>query len=53
MVTYWEEGFGKWNWIIWKNILVAIFGVLALVFGSKSAVEEIIALYAPKLEKAN
>lgn len=45
MVTYWDEGFGKWNWIIWKNIIVAIFGVFALVFGSKSAIEEIVALY--------
>ncbi|KAG4077274.1 hypothetical protein HA402_009903 [Bradysia odoriphaga] len=44
-VTYWDQGFGKWNWIIWKNLIVAIFGVFALIFGSKSAIEEIISMY--------
>ncbi len=44
-VTYWDQGFGKFNWIVWKNVIVAIFGVFALVFGSKSAIEEIIAMY--------
>lgn len=41
MVTYWDEGFGKWNWMVYKNIVVVAFGLLALVFGSKSALEEI------------
>lgn len=46
MVTYWEDGFGKYNWLVWKNILVSIFGVFALVFGSKDAILEIIAMYS-------
>lgn len=44
-VTYWEQGFGKWNWVVWKNALVVVFGVFALIFGSKSAIEEILAMY--------
>lgn len=48
MVTYWDSGFGPFNWIIYKNIFVTIFGVLALVFGSKSAIEAIVDLYAVK-----
>lgn len=47
MVTYWDEGFGKFNWIIWKNILVVIFGLGALFFGTQSAIVDILALYAP------
>lgn len=47
MVTYWDSGFGPLNWIIWKNVIVCIFGILALVFGSKSSIEEIILMYAP------
>ncbi|XP_055538168.1 proton-coupled amino acid transporter-like protein pathetic isoform X1 [Wyeomyia smithii] len=45
MVTYWEQGFGKFNWVIWKNVLVFFFGLIALVFGSKGAIEDIIQLY--------
>ncbi|KAJ6643909.1 Proton-coupled amino acid transporter-like protein pathetic, partial [Pseudolycoriella hygida] len=47
-VTYWDKGFGKFKWMIWKNVIIAIFGIFALVFGSKSAIEEIIAIYIPK-----
>lgn len=42
MVTYWDEGFGKWNWIIIKNVVVVVFGIMALIFGSMSAIKEII-----------
>lgn len=41
-VTFWDKGFGKFNWIIIKNVFIIIFGVLALVFGSKDAIEGII-----------
>lgn len=46
MVTYWEQGFGKFNWIIWKNVIIVAFGCLALYFGSKSSIEDIIKLYS-------
>lgn len=49
-VTYWDRGFGKMNWVIWKNVVITFFGIIALVFGSKSAIEEIIALYLPSTE---
>lgn len=45
MVTYWDEGFGPCNWIIWKNVVVCAFGVMALIFGSRSAILEILKLY--------
>ncbi|KAG5673654.1 hypothetical protein PVAND_003682 [Polypedilum vanderplanki] len=45
MITYWDEGFGKLNWIIWKNVIVCIFGILALVFGSKDAIADIMKMY--------
>ncbi|GAB0097895.1 hypothetical protein DMENIID0001_135770 [Sergentomyia squamirostris] len=45
MVTYWDEGFGRWNWVIWKNIIVCAFGAMALIFGSRSAILDIIKLY--------
>ncbi|XP_055912997.1 proton-coupled amino acid transporter-like protein pathetic [Eupeodes corollae] len=40
-----ESGFGKFNWILYKNIFILGFGVFALIFGSKSALEDIMKLY--------
>lgn len=45
-VTYWDDGFGKWNWVAWKNVVLCIFGLLALFFGSHGAILEIIAIYS-------
>lgn len=47
MITYWEQGFGKFNWIIWKNVVICAFGLLALYFGSKASIEDIMKLYSP------
>lgn len=47
LVTYWDSGFGPCNWIIWKNVLICIFGVMALFFGTKDSIEQIIQLYSP------
>lgn len=44
-VTFWDKGFGKFNWIIIKNVFITIFGILALVFGSKDAIEGIIKVF--------
>nr|XP_023028365.1 proton-coupled amino acid transporter-like protein pathetic [Leptinotarsa decemlineata] len=45
MLTFWEKGFGRFHWKIFKNIIVFITAMLALVFGSKSAIEDIVKLY--------
>lgn len=42
MVTDWETGFGAYNWVIWKNVVIVLFGLFALVFGSLSAVNDIL-----------
>lgn len=50
LITHWDTGFGAGNWILWKNVLIGIFGLLALIFGSMSAIKDIVGLYtiAPK-----
>jgi len=45
VVTFWDKGFGRFYWKIWKNVIVCIAGMGALIFGSKSAIEDIIAIY--------
>lgn len=40
-VTYWDAGFGRFHWVAWKNCVIIIIGLLALSFGSHSAVKDI------------
>ncbi|XP_063239964.1 proton-coupled amino acid transporter-like protein pathetic isoform X2 [Bacillus rossius redtenbacheri] len=43
-VTYWETpGTGRFNWILWKNLLIVLFGFLGFATGTYSSVAEIIA----------
>lgn len=41
MVVLWNVGFGRFNWIVIKNIVITIVGILALLFGTKSAINDI------------
>ncbi|XP_003707664.1 solute carrier family 36 member pathetic [Megachile rotundata] len=45
-VTYWDVGFGAGNWVALKNIIICIIGFMALVFGSRSSLIQIVALYS-------
>ncbi|XP_066590961.1 proton-coupled amino acid transporter-like protein pathetic isoform X2 [Prorops nasuta] len=45
-VTYWEVGFGAGNWVALKNIVICVIGIMALVFGSRSALIDIAKLYS-------
>ncbi|XP_076623501.1 solute carrier family 36 member pathetic [Colletes latitarsis] len=44
-VTYWDVGFGPCHWVALKNIVICIIGLMALIFGSRSALIQIIAAY--------
>ncbi|XP_015121467.1 proton-coupled amino acid transporter-like protein pathetic isoform X1 [Diachasma alloeum] len=43
LVTVWEEedGLGRYNWRLWKNILIILFGVLGFVTGTYTSILEI------------
>ncbi|KAH0535505.1 proton-coupled amino acid transporter-like protein pathetic [Cotesia glomerata] len=41
IITYWNVGFGRFNWIIYKNILVTLIGITALILGTTSAIQSI------------
>jgi len=45
IVTFWDNGLGPHRWRLWKNIIVSIFGVIALLFGSYTSIVEIVKLY--------
>ncbi|XP_055325325.1 proton-coupled amino acid transporter-like protein pathetic isoform X2 [Sitodiplosis mosellana] len=52
-VTYWDSGFGPCNWIVFKNVIICIFGIFALVFGSKDAIHGILKQYSTPETTAN
>ncbi|KAG7202343.1 hypothetical protein KM043_018671 [Ampulex compressa] len=45
-VTYWDVGFGPGNWVALKNVIICVIGLMALVFGSRSALIQIVELYS-------
>nr|CAI5853461.1 unnamed protein product [Callosobruchus analis] len=45
MLTFWDKGFGPFHWKILKNVIVVAAGLLALIFGSKSAIQDIVYMY--------
>lgn len=48
ILTYWDQGFGKWNWMIWKNLIIIVFGLIAMVFGAINGISSIAELYTEK-----
>lgn len=46
IATFWDIGFGPGRYLLWKNLLVFIFGMFALIFGTKDAVRDIIKVYS-------
>ncbi|KRT85734.1 Amino acid transporter, partial [Oryctes borbonicus] len=52
IITFWDKGFGKYNWKMVKNALVIIAGIIALIFGSKMAIDEIIQEMSSKPQNA-
>ncbi|XP_069692152.1 proton-coupled amino acid transporter-like protein CG1139 isoform X2 [Periplaneta americana] len=44
-ITCWNTGLGRGNWRLWKNCLIMVFAVCALVAGSYVSILEIIDTY--------
>lgn len=43
-VTYWERpGLGKYNWRIWKNGFLVLFGIVGFLTGTYVSITEILA----------
>ncbi|KAG5873023.1 Proton-coupled amino acid transporter-like protein pathetic [Gonioctena quinquepunctata] len=45
-LTFWDKGFGKYNWKIFKNVIVIGTAIIAIIFGSKAAIDDIIKMYS-------
>lgn len=42
IVTFWPVGWGKYNWMLWKDIAILLFGVLGFVFGTYASLAQIL-----------
>ncbi|XP_026672201.1 proton-coupled amino acid transporter-like protein pathetic [Ceratina calcarata] len=44
LVTVWEQenGLGTWNWRLWKNLAIIMFGVLGFLTGTYVSIQEIL-----------
>jgi proton-coupled amino acid transporter len=41
IVTYWERpGMGRYNWRLWKNLLLILFGVIGFITGTYVSIVE-------------
>lgn len=42
IIFLWERGFGKYKWILYKDIALAIFGIFVLVTGCTQSIRQIL-----------
>nr|CAD7428805.1 unnamed protein product [Timema monikensis] len=51
LVTFWEDpGLGRFNWVLWKNLAIILFGVLGFVTGTYSSIDEIVREFGTNIE---
>ncbi|XP_030385623.1 proton-coupled amino acid transporter-like protein pathetic isoform X2 [Scaptodrosophila lebanonensis] len=46
LIVCMDTGFGAYKWVLWKNVIITICGIFALVFGSLSAIKDIMKVYS-------
>lgn len=42
LIVYWDIGYGRYNWKIFKNVFFIVFGSCSLIFGTQYAINEIL-----------
>jgi solute carrier family 36 (proton-coupled amino acid transporter) len=42
IVTFWPGKLGKYDWKLWKDIFIMIFGITGFVFGTYASLETIL-----------
>ncbi|VVD00350.1 unnamed protein product [Leptidea sinapis] len=42
IVTFWPDRFGKYDWIMWKDCLIIVFGITGFLFGTYASLENIL-----------
>lgn len=42
IITFWPVGFGDYNWILWKDIGILVFGLCGFTFGTYASIAQIL-----------
>lgn len=42
LVTFWDSGLGRFNWMLWKNLFLIVFGMIGFVTGTYVSIQEIL-----------
>ncbi|XP_034135082.1 proton-coupled amino acid transporter-like protein CG1139 isoform X1 [Drosophila guanche] len=42
IITYYHVGYGRYNWMLWKDFLILIFGLCGFVFGTWASLAQIL-----------
>ncbi|KAE8746521.1 hypothetical protein FOCC_FOCC006755 [Frankliniella occidentalis] len=42
IITFWKVGLGRYNWVLWKDLAIVMFGLLGFGFGSYASIENIL-----------
>jgi len=42
ILTNWSNGYGKYNWCLWKDIVLIVFGTIGFVTGTYVSIENIL-----------
>lgn len=42
LIVYWNEDLGKYNWRLWKDVGIIVFGLLGFFFGTYTSIAQII-----------
>uniref|UniRef100_A0A1I8QAY1 Amino acid transporter transmembrane domain-containing protein n=1 Tax=Stomoxys calcitrans TaxID=35570 RepID=A0A1I8QAY1_STOCA len=42
IVTFWPVGFERYKWILWKDVVILIFGLCGFVFGTYASIAQIL-----------
>lgn len=42
IVTFWHVGFGPYNWILWKDFCILLFGLCGFTFGTYASISQIL-----------
>lgn len=42
IITFWAVGYGRYNWMLWKDFAILIFGISGFVFGTYASTAQIL-----------
>lgn len=42
IITFWPNGLGKHNWLLWKDLTIMVFGIMGFAFGTFASISQMV-----------